>query len=82
MCLLEGVVDGGTGKNAYVSGYRIGGKTGTADKTGTKTAENPQGDIVVSFGGQWRPSTIRKSLFWSALDTAQPHYRHISQRRQ
>ena len=49
--LLEGVVDGGSGKNAYVAGYRIGGKTGTADKTGTKTAENPRGDIVVSFVG-------------------------------
>lgn len=47
--LLEGVVNGGTGKNAYVSGYRIGGKTGTADKTGSKTAENPRGDVIVSF---------------------------------
>lgn len=30
------------GRNGQVTGYRIGGKTGTADKTGTK-------DVVVSF---------------------------------
>ena len=39
---LEWVVSDGCGRNGQVTGYRIGGKTGTADKTGTK-------DVVVSF---------------------------------
>ncbi len=39
---LEWVVSDGGGRNGQVAGYRIGGKTGTADKTGTN-------DVVVSF---------------------------------
>jgi len=41
---LEYVVSTGTGKNGQVAGYRIGGKTGTADKTG-----DPNHNVVVSF---------------------------------
>jgi len=31
--ILEGVVSEGTGRNAYVKGYRVGGKTGTSETT-------------------------------------------------
>ncbi len=44
--LLQNVVEEGGGKNAYVSGYRVAGKTGTAEKTETGGA-----DVVASFGG-------------------------------
>ena len=44
--LLEQVVDGGTGSNGYVEGYRIGGKTATS-----QTLPRGSGKYIASFIG-------------------------------
>ncbi|MBR5577957.1 MAG: peptidoglycan glycosyltransferase [Lachnospiraceae bacterium] len=46
--LLEKVVDGGTGSNGYVEGYRIGGKTATS-----QTLPRNSGNYIASFLGFW-----------------------------
>ncbi len=46
--ILEYVVSDGGGRNGQVAGYRIGGKTGTADKTRV-VDENGYNEVVVSF---------------------------------
>lgn len=45
--ILEGVVSEGTGRNAYIKGYRVAGKTGTSETTETKT----EGRYIASFSG-------------------------------
>ena len=47
--ILEEVVSEGTGRNAYIEGYRVGGKTGTAQKAGV--GGYMQGRYVASFLG-------------------------------
>ena len=57
--ILEGVVNGGTGKNAYQAGYRIGGKTGSSETLeddhtivsflGFAPADDPQVVVLIAF---------------------------------
>ena len=47
--MLEGVVRDGSGKKAYIEGYRIGGKTGTAQKY--ENGRIATGKYVSSFIG-------------------------------
>jgi stage V sporulation protein D (sporulation-specific penicillin-binding protein) len=48
--ILESVVSEGTGRNARVAGYKIGGKTGTSTKT-PEEAEGKPKEYIVSFCG-------------------------------
>ena len=47
--MLEFVVSKGTGKNAYLAGYRIGGKTGTSEKTDDRNEEGVVDKFIASF---------------------------------
>ena len=48
--ILESVVSEGSGKNASIPGYRVGGKTGTAQKYGSD-GKVAQGQLIASFIG-------------------------------
>lgn len=64
---LESVVARGTGHNAYIAGYRVGGKTGTAQK-----AENGSyltGNYITSFIG-FMPANDPKVVIYIAVDNA------------
>lgn len=63
---LESVVAKGTGRPAYVDGYRVGGKTGTAQKVG-KDGKYMANNHIVSFIG-FAPADDPKIVVLVAID--------------
>lgn len=63
--LLEGVVKDGSGSQAYIEGYRVGGKTGTAQKY--ENGVIAQGKYVSSFIGFF-PANAPKYLALVIID--------------
>ncbi|MFD1735720.1 stage V sporulation protein D [Bacillus salitolerans] len=62
---LESVVAQGTGKNAFVEGYRVGGKTGTAQKV--KDGRYMENNHIVSFIG-FAPADDPEIVIYVAVD--------------
>ena len=64
---LESVVARGTGHNAYIGGYRVGGKTGTAQKV--KDGIYLSGNYITSFIG-FLPADNPEIVIYIAVDNA------------
>lgn len=64
---LESVVAKGTGHNAYIADYRVGGKTGTAQKV--SNGVYMQGNYITSFIGIM-PSNKPEVVVYIAVDNA------------
>ena len=62
---LESVVANGTGRNAYIENYRVGGKTGTAQKV--SDGKYMVGNYIVSFMG-FMPADNPKIVVYVAID--------------
>ena len=62
---LESVVANGTGRNAYIENYRVGGKTGTAQKV--DKGHYMVGNYIVSFIG-FMPVNDPKIVVYVAID--------------
>ena len=62
---LESVVTNGTGRNAFIDGYRVGGKTGTAQKV--ENGVYMAGNYIVSFVG-FLPADNPKVVLYVAID--------------
>ena len=62
---LESVVTNGTGRSAFIDGYRVGGKTGTAQKV--DNGSYMVGNYIVSFIG-FMPSNNPKIIVYVAID--------------
>lgn len=64
---LESVVTNGTGRPAYIDGYRVGGKTGTAQKV--KDGKYMVGNYITSFMG-FLPADDPQVIVYVAIDNA------------
>ena len=64
---LESVVTNGTGRTAFIDGYRVGGKTGTAQKV--KDGKYMVGNYIVSFIG-FLPANDPEVVVYVAVDNA------------
>ena len=64
---LESVVANGTGHNAYIVGYRVGGKTGTAQKV--EDGKYLVGNYITSFIG-FMPADDPEIVIYIAVDNA------------
>ena len=64
---LESVVTNGTGRNGFIDGYRVGGKTGTAQKV--KDGAYMIGNYIVSFIG-FMPANDPEIIVYVAVDNA------------
>ena len=64
---LESVVQNGTGRNAFIDGYRVGGKTGTAQKV--KDGHYMVGNYITSFIG-FLPADDPQIIVYVAVDNA------------
>ena len=62
---LESVVANGTGRNAYIENYRVGGKTGTAQKVSNGVYMT--GNYIVSFMG-FLPANNPEIIVYIAVD--------------
>lgn len=62
---LESVVANGSGKNAYIENYRVGGKTGTAQKV--KDGKYMDGNYILSFIG-FLPADDPEVIVYVAVD--------------
>ena len=69
--MLEGVVKEGSGKHAYIEGYKVGGKTGTAQKY--EDGHVAAGKYVSSFAGFF-PSDNPQYLALIIVDEPQGTY--------
>ena len=63
---LESVVANGSGRNAYIENYRVGGKTGTAQKVGSD-GRYMSGNYILSFIG-FMPANDPEFVISIALD--------------